>query len=87
MEFPFRRGGAVDSPNIVEYGHGIRGRKLINGKYVLEETGTGYGLDLKVPGLRWSKGTRFYKDCISTKKRLDRRIKSIMVNLGYSETS
>ena len=54
---------------------------------MLEETGTGYGLDLKVPGLRWSKGTRFYKDCISTKKRLDRRIKSIMVNLGYSETS
>lgn len=51
------------APDIIEYGHGYQGRKLSDGRYVLEKKFSNRVIDLKDFSHSWSSRSVFYSDC------------------------
>lgn len=63
-----------------DYGYGYQARELINGQWVLWHGDE--ACDLKSQGYSWKPGTRFWKDCIGTRKEVDASAKEIMAARG-----
>jgi hypothetical protein len=81
--FPFLKKEPEYAPDSIDYGHGYAGRKLIDGRYVLEKIGTKLAVDLKSPSLMWAPGTQFYQDCIAdSAKELNSKAKRAMAGRG-----
>lgn len=68
--------GIIDEPKVVEvvedaeiteidYGDKFRGRKLINGGWVLERRGSERAIDLCSPTCTWSPSSTYYGECIA----------------------
>lgn len=60
-------------------------RKLINGKFIVENVRTGYALDMKsTKNFEWPRGDTYYGDCmVSDLHKMQKKVLDKLANLGY----
>lgn len=62
------------------YGYGFEAKELLNNKWVLMYKNE--GCDLISYGHTWEPGDSFFKDCMGSRKEIDKKAKDIMSMLG-----
>ena len=72
------------APDFIEYGYGYRGRKLLDGRYVLEKEGEDEALDLVSHRChKWPAHSEFYTDCMAPNaKALNKIAKKALARRG-----
>ena len=71
----------VETPPLpTNYGYGYEAREMVDGRWVLWHNGR--ACDLKSHSYAWEPGTRFFPDCIGTRKEIDAVAKQIMASRG-----
>ena len=80
---PFLKKEPAYAPDTIDYGYGYKGRKLCDGRYVLEKDGTNRAIDLESHNFTWDPDDVYYGDCIApSAKALDKIAKSAMAVRG-----
>jgi hypothetical protein len=70
-------------PETIDYGYGFVGRRLTDGRYVLERYGKTDAYDLLSPHHKWEPGTVYYRDCIAKNAAaLDASVKRVLAIQG-----
>jgi hypothetical protein len=64
----------------IDYGYGFEAKKLVDGNWVLMRGD--YACDLCCPGYCWQPGSRFYKECMGSKQKIDSHAKAVMAAFG-----